>query len=38
MLRFKILTSAFPLIVAAVFAQGGWSAGSHPACRWPNCG
>jgi hypothetical protein len=30
MLRFKILTSAFPLIVAAVFAQGGWSAGSHP--------
>jgi len=30
MLRFKILASAVPLIVAAVFARGGLSPGSHP--------
>ena len=30
MLRFKILASVVPLIVAAVFARGGWSPGPHP--------
>jgi hypothetical protein len=30
MLRFKILASAVPLIVAAVFARGGFLPGSHP--------
>ena len=30
MLRFKILASSIPLIVAAVFARGGLLPGSHP--------
>jgi hypothetical protein len=30
MLRFKILASAVPLIVAAVFARGGLLPGAHP--------
>jgi hypothetical protein len=30
MLRLKILASAVPLLVAAVFARGGLSAGPHP--------
>jgi hypothetical protein len=30
MLRLKILVSVVPLVVAAVFAGGGWSPGSHP--------
>ena len=30
MLRFKILASVVPLIIAAVFARGGWSPGPHP--------
>jgi hypothetical protein len=30
MLRFKILASALPLIVAAVFARGEWLPGPHP--------
>ena len=30
MLRFKILASAVPLVVAAVFARGGLIPGSHP--------
>ena len=30
MLRFKILASVVPLVIAAVFARGEWSAGPHP--------
>ena len=30
MLRFKILASVVPLVIAAVFARGGWSPGPHP--------
>jgi hypothetical protein len=30
MLRLKILVSVVPLVVAAVFAGGGWLPGSHP--------
>jgi hypothetical protein len=30
MLRLKILASVVPLVIAAVFARGGWSPASHP--------
>jgi len=30
MFRFKILASVVPLVIAAVFARGGWSPGPHP--------
>ena len=30
MLRFRILASAVPLILAIVFARGGWMPGPHP--------